>query len=94
METRESQKRINITIDSDPTYEAWKLDKRIIESLEEEYSDPTYEAWKHREKFLDMFRMLILRSYLRGMETDNREDKVKEKLRTPILPTRHGNTIE
>ena len=31
---------------SDPTYEAWKLERHFYTSLIETYSDPTYEAWK------------------------------------------------
>ena len=39
-------KRGVLTIDSDPTYEAWKQVNLTCVIFRNLYSDPTYEAWK------------------------------------------------
>ncbi len=54
--------------------------------------DPTYEAWKHMKYLVrksDVFPQI--RSYLRGMETDNVFSILYIYRTNSILPTRHGN---
>ena len=47
METRTTDEWVTSKgVDSDPTYEAWKLSDVTICCMFSQDSDPTYEAWK------------------------------------------------
>ncbi len=80
-----------IWYNSDPTYEAWKLDyiytgkqpkfqfRSYLRGME---TVPPDHLWNQMELF---------RSYLRGMETTHIDLKGSKEFWIPILPTRHGN---
>ena len=79
-------------VDSDPTYEAWKLELQWDRMLQLHNSDPTYEAWKHvGNEFVVYAEAKLFRSYLRGMETHLLQYSLYSQPTIPILPTRHGN---
>ena len=69
METRHNPTSSNNYTNSDPTYEAWKLQWASSQTTSGKHSDPTYEAWKLTILVPKWCRKSWFRSYLWGMET-------------------------
>ena len=78
-------------LNSDPTYEAWKLEKESGRIESGSYSDPTYEAWKHIYVDFDyVSQRLIPILPTRHGNYFIPKWRVHDSV-IPILPTRHGN---